>query len=172
MIELIGILNVVEGDFTVLHQRSKSSTQPQSNIDIAFETVLSNRFITRYVMSNIPATLAMYCKGITGSGRQFIDIPSSPFDRQSLSPSPKRDNSRVLLHAYAERLAGSSQIVAEEEATRQHDVLSVGNRNERVSRQSFLLLSHCAACQSSDTHRPFCNCMTRYQTRLSIGRRI
>lgn len=109
---------MVEGDFSILRPHLSSPLDAKDDtIFSAFDTVLNNRGINPRFLSNIPAALALNCRDVKSSGRQSLNPSASPFDPPGQMDS-KGDGTRVLLHAYTERYAGSSQLIAEEEATR------------------------------------------------------
>lgn len=117
------------------------SSDPFSLVDDSFDAVLEKRFINSHALGIIPSALALECQNVQSSGSLFIDLPSSP-PASEQSPPPistlletspfqsysagteagtlptSTESPRVYLHAYAERMASTSQGIAHDAAAR------------------------------------------------------
>ncbi|KAK4706176.1 hypothetical protein P7C70_g26, partial [Phenoliferia sp. Uapishka_3] len=105
----VGLIEIVETDFQLLESPSGSSDSTQI-LKQAIEAVYRTRFINNATLSPIRPALAINCSGTSGTTYtiKFPSLPPTP-----MAPSdPSGDEARVLLHAYAERISGISDILA------------------------------------------------------------
>ncbi|KAL8278193.1 hypothetical protein RQP46_009366 [Phenoliferia psychrophenolica] len=128
------------------HSISSFSNQQDEDpllvIDECFETVLQARHINPRLLRELPDALASKFDDVLFSGTLHIDMPASPprnstipsatlpsidvspyrpFDLRKRRLSQSSTMSRVFLAAYAERMAGCSEMLASEGAKKRRD---------------------------------------------------
>ncbi|KAM0752383.1 hypothetical protein T439DRAFT_206918 [Meredithblackwellia eburnea MCA 4105] len=114
-------------------------SDPFAVIDECFDAVTESRFINPHILGMIPSSLSLNFRNVQSSGTLELEMPALPPTNTALAPptipvltcNPYRsvelqkrkqpqssEMSRIFLHAYAERFAGSSERLAEAAAER------------------------------------------------------
>lgn len=120
-----GVSEIIEHDFVIYKAPNRHEV-----ISEAFHAdggILDSRFINAYPTKIIPPALALLnCRNIRRTAlsiplkASLFSVVSPPISTTALSLDQEQQNttSRVLLHAYAERMASISKLVEFEEASR------------------------------------------------------